>query len=171
MFKSAKSFINNVEKALADRGWSQRDLAERSGIAAPTISKYLSGKMEPSLSAVDAMAEALKVTPAMLLSEEGVPPVLKELDSATESIRELREKMHELFANAFSEKAKRIRIEELAQGFKQASLPANQETQLKKKTITIGEAFEVVRKVLAEARDEDEREEILQKLRFGGSKK
>ena len=57
----------NVERIIAARGMSQRDLAERSGIHEMTISRIIRGKNEPGIGAVARIAEALDVLVDVLL--------------------------------------------------------------------------------------------------------
>ena len=57
----------NVERIIAARGMSQRELAERSGIHEMTISRIIRGKNEPGIGAVARIAEALDVLVDVLL--------------------------------------------------------------------------------------------------------
>lgn len=54
------------------RGLSQADLARRSGVARPNLSKIECGKKDASLSTLRKLAVALKVTPGSIV--DGVPP-------------------------------------------------------------------------------------------------
>lgn len=47
-----------IRSARARAGLSQRGLAERAGVAQPTIARYESGAVEPSFAAVDALVAA-----------------------------------------------------------------------------------------------------------------
>jgi DNA-binding XRE family transcriptional regulator len=56
-----------------DQGWSQRDLAARSGVAQNTISQLERGERQAMPSTVRKLAEALGVEPSVLLVYELVP--------------------------------------------------------------------------------------------------
>ena len=56
-----------IEQARRARGWSQAELARRSGTTQQAIQRYESGEREPKVSAVISMASALGVTISYLL--------------------------------------------------------------------------------------------------------
>lgn len=56
-----------IKQARNARGWSQGELARRSGTTQQAIQRYESGKREPKVSAVVSMAAALGVTISYLL--------------------------------------------------------------------------------------------------------
>ena len=56
--------------ALTLRHMTPAELARASGLNKSTVSRYLSGKVEPKQSAVYAMAKALGVAPAWLFGED-----------------------------------------------------------------------------------------------------
>lgn len=56
-----------IEQARRARGWSQAELARRSGTTQQAIQRYESGEREPKVSAVVSMAAALGVTISYLL--------------------------------------------------------------------------------------------------------
>lgn len=58
---------NRLLKALSMRSMTPAELARESGINKSTISRYLSGKVEPKQSAIFAMAKVLDVSPSWLL--------------------------------------------------------------------------------------------------------
>lgn len=60
-------FIDRLKKAMAASDVNARELAKRSGLTEASISRYLSGKMEPRVPAIAAMAKALHVDPTWLL--------------------------------------------------------------------------------------------------------
>ncbi len=60
------------------RGWSQEELAERSGIQVETISRCENQRLTPTLPTLEALAQAFEVTVASLLGEGGDRPVLNE---------------------------------------------------------------------------------------------
>lgn len=53
---------------------TQAALAERAGIAAPTISRYEAARVMPSAAALDAIGRALEIDPAWLLTGSGEGP-------------------------------------------------------------------------------------------------
>jgi repressor LexA len=60
-----------IEQARRARGWSQAELARRSGTTQQAIQRYESGEREPKVSAVVSMAAALGVTISYLLGLVG----------------------------------------------------------------------------------------------------
>lgn len=50
-------------------GLSQRDLAERTGIAQPNISAYESGRLTPSAATLERITDATRVRPTVLLGQ------------------------------------------------------------------------------------------------------
>jgi len=59
----------NLRKARDQRGWSQEELADRSGIHRTYISGVERGTRNPTLSIIEAIATALEITTAQLLGE------------------------------------------------------------------------------------------------------
>ena len=53
----------------ARRGWTVRELGERAGLTHGTISHLETGRYEPRLSTLDALARALNVRPGKFFSE------------------------------------------------------------------------------------------------------
>lgn len=58
--------ISRVQSELNKRQWSKAELARRSGIHVTTISRILHGHLEPSVSACEAIANALGMKPEKL---------------------------------------------------------------------------------------------------------
>lgn len=58
---------SNIHMTRWNRGWTLRDLAERSGIPDSTLSRYERGKSAPGADELVAIAEALETTPNDLL--------------------------------------------------------------------------------------------------------
>ena len=58
---------SNLRAARKKRGWTQEDLAERSGVHAGEISRMESGKRDPQVSTVEKLAAALEIRPGQLL--------------------------------------------------------------------------------------------------------
>lgn len=52
--------IKCVKAGLADRGWSQDELAKRSGVAQPNISTLINAKQRGSLTTWDKLLRALE---------------------------------------------------------------------------------------------------------------
>lgn len=72
-------------------GLSQRDLAKKSGVSGPLISIYETGKNEPSLENLIALAEALRITINDLTGypdarEPSAPPLTPEQKSILEAM-------------------------------------------------------------------------------------
>lgn len=99
-FKLPKLFIKNVKKELGSR--SNYWLAKESKLSESTLSRVMSGGSSPSLETVEAVAIALEVTPASLISEDEVVPIVVEkkfthsLDAGqTEAIKSILREMKE----------------------------------------------------------------------------
>lgn len=61
--------VATIKDFLASSGWSQRKLAEESGLTETSISKYLAGVREPSLMTVRKLAKAMSMKPMDLLKD------------------------------------------------------------------------------------------------------
>jgi transcriptional regulator with XRE-family HTH domain len=59
----------NVREARLARGWTQEQLAERSGFSQQYISGLEQGKRNPTIVSLYELAQALKVTAVDLISE------------------------------------------------------------------------------------------------------
>lgn len=59
--------LRRLERLRINRGWSQRDLAARSGVAAPTISRLETGLQSAYPSTMRKLADALGVEPGDLI--------------------------------------------------------------------------------------------------------
>lgn len=64
------NFSDRLKEALALRGMSQTELAEKTGIGKGSISTYLRGTWKPKQDKVDLIAQALHVDPAWLMGYE-----------------------------------------------------------------------------------------------------
>lgn len=91
-----------IREAREDRGWTQADLAEKSGVSRPTIQRYENAKTAPEFDKVRLIVIALDVDPreipvalGLVTREEmGLPPERarpRRLDAATEEILALLE--------------------------------------------------------------------------------
>lgn len=65
------AIVDRVAKRLkrlrAERGWSQVDLAERSGVSREYIARIETVKQEPTIGVLEKLARALRVKPGELL--------------------------------------------------------------------------------------------------------
>ena len=61
LFSSA-SFSRALVQLMAERGWTQKDLANASGISQPSVSRYLKESTEPKVSDLISLARAFGVT-------------------------------------------------------------------------------------------------------------
>lgn len=61
------SFSDRLKSIRLEKGLTQKQLAERCGIADPTIRKYESGKLNPKLETVKKLANGLQVDYAILM--------------------------------------------------------------------------------------------------------
>lgn len=67
MNKPTESLKNRLKKALSERGFTQQDLADKTGISKSSISQYLSGYAKPKDDRVYAISLALDINEAWLL--------------------------------------------------------------------------------------------------------
>jgi transcriptional regulator with XRE-family HTH domain len=70
MTYNTKRFGANIRQLRLKRGWSQEHFAEVSGLHRTYISGIERGIRNPTLSIIVQIANALKVPPAVLLSEK-----------------------------------------------------------------------------------------------------
>lgn len=63
-------FVQRVKQAMEEKGISQADLVKLTGISKGSISQYLSGKNIPRQKKLNAIANALNVTPEWLTESE-----------------------------------------------------------------------------------------------------
>lgn len=57
------NFLGNVRSRMIEKGWNQRDLAEKSGLHFTTINRILNGNLDPSLETCERLAKALGLIP------------------------------------------------------------------------------------------------------------
>lgn len=62
-----RHLARTVQRLRAERGWSQEDLAEESGLHRTYISGIERGIRNPTLTVLETLAKGLKVAPADLL--------------------------------------------------------------------------------------------------------
>lgn len=68
-------FKDNLKEILKERGISQRQLSEMTGITEATISKYSKGERVPSITNALKISESLGVSIDFLVGNEAVVPV------------------------------------------------------------------------------------------------
>lgn len=90
------NFAEKLKTLMKLRGLKQGELSKLSGVSQNAVSKWLSGKAEPSISNTVAVAKALGVTVADLTGEEPV-----ELTSADRKLLALPEDQKELVVKFF----------------------------------------------------------------------
>lgn len=56
------AFSGRLIDALVERGWTQAELSERSGLTRATVNYYVKGKIGPSLRAAMKIAQVLEVS-------------------------------------------------------------------------------------------------------------
>ena len=82
------NFNENLKEARLKSGISQKDLAEKIGVAKSTYSLYESGKREPNVDTIKKIASSLNVSADTLLGIDNEPTTLAahfEGDEYTES--------------------------------------------------------------------------------------
>lgn len=57
----------NVRKARVERGWTQEELADRTGLAVVQISRIERGRREVRLSTIVRLLDGLEIPPSVLL--------------------------------------------------------------------------------------------------------
>ena len=65
-------FIKRVNELMKKNKWSQKQLANESGISESSISRYIAGDMTPRMDIVMNIAKAFGVTTSYLLGEEHI---------------------------------------------------------------------------------------------------
>jgi transcriptional regulator with XRE-family HTH domain len=73
----------NVRRLRRERGHSQSELARRSGLAKQTLSSIEAGEANPTVLTLTAIADALEVPVAHLLTEYGSPVLVRRAAEAT----------------------------------------------------------------------------------------
>ena len=64
-------FTRRTKQLMKDNGISQKELAALSGISESSISRYLSGELEPRMDILSNIARVLGTTSSYLLGEDG----------------------------------------------------------------------------------------------------
>jgi ribosome-binding protein aMBF1 (putative translation factor) len=68
--QATNTFRENLRQAMATRGISQRELAEKAGTGYPNLNRVLSGKQNVTLELADRLADALNLTLTELLGKK-----------------------------------------------------------------------------------------------------
>jgi transcriptional regulator with XRE-family HTH domain len=77
-----------IQENLAERGWSQSELARRSNLSSTTISDVLSGSAKPGFNFCKGVAQALGVPTEEVLRKAGLlPPEPEETTTTRELMR------------------------------------------------------------------------------------
>jgi len=64
------SWKEKVQELMRQNGWSQKKLAEMSGVTESSVSRYLGGERSPRMDIIVNFARALNVTVEYLLDED-----------------------------------------------------------------------------------------------------
>lgn len=83
--KSAERAMKRVATYLEDSETSQKDFAAACGIARPTLNKYLSLEMEPSLAALEKIADQMDVPLSGLVRDDAAEAEVAEAAANTPS--------------------------------------------------------------------------------------
>jgi transcriptional regulator with XRE-family HTH domain len=67
---------DNLKKLRKERGWTQKELEDRTGIAQRNISSYEAGKLKPSGRTISRFAAAFEVTVEDLVGDNSKEPAL-----------------------------------------------------------------------------------------------
>lgn len=106
-----KIFLNNVLTALATRHMTRRDLAAKSGVSTSFLSIMASGKGNPSLRVMEAIAEALEIPLPTLLEPTDMVYVGKKLPAGYERVNLVLPEFQAFVAKSWAEDARRKVIE------------------------------------------------------------
>ena len=113
LLMTMNDFPDWLRKELEKRNWSQADLARRSGISAPQITRVLSGERSFSSDSLLAIAKAFKLPPEHVFQAAGILPPKSEEDKLIEQIIALTEGLSEESKKDIYEYARmRSRIDE-----------------------------------------------------------
>lgn len=79
-------FITNVTKLLKNKNMSQRQLASKSNISPASLTRYLSGELEPKIDVVNNIAKALDVSIVDLIGEKDFENLYKNSFDETRTV-------------------------------------------------------------------------------------
>lgn len=78
-----RAILENIASLRQERGWTEYQLAEESGLPQSTISSWYRKNLTPTLSSLEKISKAFGITLTQLIAEEG------ELVALTESQKQL----------------------------------------------------------------------------------
>lgn len=84
-------FTANLRRHRVAKGWNQEDLAERLGVAQPTVQRWENGKREPKFADIERLASELGVAVADLFADGEGEPIPNAEQLATMIERAMRE--------------------------------------------------------------------------------
>ena len=73
-----KDILSVITAYRQERGWTEYQLAERSGLPQSTISSWYRKSMTPSLSSLEKICQAFGITLSQLFAQEQTPVTLTE---------------------------------------------------------------------------------------------
>lgn len=77
-----KDILSTIAKYRADRGWTEYQLAERSGLPQSTISSWYRKNMIPTVPSLEKICMAFGITLSQLFAEDDTPVTLTESQRA-----------------------------------------------------------------------------------------
>ena len=102
-----KIFLNNVLTALATRHMTRQDLADKSGVSKSFLSMMASGKANPSLRVMEAIAEALEIPLPTLLEPTDMVYVGNPLPAGYERVTLVLPEFQAFVAKSWAEDARK----------------------------------------------------------------
>ena len=107
MNKFHKVFCDNVERIRKEKGLSQKELADRTGIGQTRLSRIENGKVEPGLITLDTLAKGLEVSATeLLIDTDEKDKSLLNLLIQLQSVSETDQKLISLLLESFLEKTR-----------------------------------------------------------------
>lgn len=62
----ADQFVTNIRRLMEARGWTQKDLSEKSGVSENGISRVMTGTTQVRFDTIELLSDALNVAPSDL---------------------------------------------------------------------------------------------------------
>lgn len=106
-----KIFLNNVLTALATRHMTRKDLSAKSGVSTSFLSDMVSGKSNPSLRVMEAIAQALEIPLPTLLEPTDMVYVGNPIPAGYERVTLILPEFQAFVAKSWAEDARRKMIE------------------------------------------------------------
>ncbi|MBI9042889.1 MAG: helix-turn-helix transcriptional regulator [Anaerolineaceae bacterium] len=69
-----EKFVEWIRKEIEIRGWTQAELARRSGLSSGSLNNIISGSRNPGIESCTAIAKAMRVKPDFVLKMAGLLP-------------------------------------------------------------------------------------------------